>query len=562
MLRKNGVSVEDVLRLDCMKQVKVLGGHGGLERIVTNVNIMEVPDIYNWVNSGDLLLTTAYSIHDNPEALLSLIPELVNRELAGLALKPKRYLGHVPPEMIDQANERNFPLLELPPEVSFAAILNPILSEILQMHIDFFEKSEKAHRLFMEVILKGGGIADIVRKLAEVIGNTVLIYNQNNEVLAGHFVNWDAASWQEAVERVKTAEVQVTDPLDSGVRYRISATAAEPGLREFRTPIIVQGRLSGYLSIWDNQHALKETDFIFIDSAMTIAALEFMNQRSMLEVERRHRNDFIGDLLQEAKVEEKSLRERARYLGWNLTGDYVALVTDIDNFLGYATRGPQDEQAVQEAKDYLFNQIMEAVHKDEPCIAGTKSDSIILLLSHPRALAREKLSAYFRARSGEIFSFVSERIKEFTISVGVGRCYTGIAGLRKSYREALQALNAGKALFGRNQLVFFEELGIYRLLRQMPNTEEFELFYQETVAPLDVHDRKFHGDLIKTLEAFFKYHGNLKQVSQALFIHYNTALYRIEQIQELTGLSLKSAENRLNLQIGLKVRRILHEKEN
>lgn len=475
MIRKSGVTVGDVLGLECMKGVKVLAGQNGLERSVTNVNIMEVPDIYNWVNAGDLLLTTAYSIRDDREALIELIPKLANQGLAGLALKPKRYLEYVPQEMIEQANQMDFPLLELPVETSFADVLNPILSEILQMHTAFFEKSEKANRFFMEVILKGGGITDIVAKLAEVIDNTVVIYNPDNEVLAKHFVNWDASAWEEAAKRVKDVEVRVINPSDSGVNYYVTTMETEPYLQEFRMPIIVRGQVSGYLSVWDNQRALTQTDFIFIERAMTIAALELLNQRTLLEVERRHRNDFIGDLLQEAKIEEKSLKERARYLGWDLNCNYAALVVDIDNFLGFASKGRQDEQSIQEAKDYLFNQIMEAIHKDEPSIVGTKSDSIILLLSHPERITKEKIDAYFKLRSQEILNFISKKVKDFTISIGVGRYYPGIPGLRKSYKEALQALGVGKVLFGQNQLVFFSELGIYRLLQQVPNREELEL---------------------------------------------------------------------------------------
>lgn len=562
MVRKSGVTVSDVLGLECMSQVKVLAGHNGLERIVTNVNIMEVPDIYNWVNPGDLLLTTAYSIHNDHEALIGLIPKLAKRGLAGLALKPKRYLEYVPQEMIEQANQMDFPLLELPVETSFSDILNPILSEILQTHTTFFEKSERAHRLFMEVILKGGGIAAIVEKLAEVIDNTVLIYNQRKEVLAWHFVNWDLSSWEAAAESIEHVEARVIDPLDSGVNYYVTATETEPFVSEFRTPIIVRGQVSGYLVIWDNQRALTQTDFISIDRAMTIAALEFLNQRSLLEIERRHRNDFIGDLLEEAKTEEKILKQRAHYLGCDLNYNYVALVIDIDNFLGFASKRSKDEESIQEAKDYLFDQITEALHNDEPYIAGTKSDSIILLLSHPRRITKEKINSYFKVRSQEILNFVTEKIKEFNISIGVGRYYEGIPGLRKSFKEAVQALRVGKSLFGQNQLVFFDELGIYRLLQQVSNWEECELFYKETVAPLDVHDTKFHSELVKTLETFFDCGGNSKQVAQALFVHYNTVLYRIEQIQNITGLDLKSAENRFNLQIGLKIRRILQHKEN
>lgn len=62
MEQKIGVTVQDILQLDCMRQTKVVAGHQGLTRIVSNVNVMEVPDIGNWVSSGDLLLTTAYSM--------------------------------------------------------------------------------------------------------------------------------------------------------------------------------------------------------------------------------------------------------------------------------------------------------------------------------------------------------------------------------------------------------------------------------------------------------------------------------------------------------------------
>ena len=79
--------------------------------------------------------------------------------------------------------------------------------------------------------------------------------------------------------------------------------------------------------------------------------------------------------------------------------------------------------------------------------------------------------------------------------------------------------------------------------------------------PLDQHDLQRNSGLIKTLTVYFECNGNLKQVSKELYTHYNTILYRMERIEEITGLNMKVSEHRLNLQIGLKIRYILKEKE-
>ncbi|MCL4517491.1 MAG: PucR family transcriptional regulator ligand-binding domain-containing protein, partial [Firmicutes bacterium] len=276
MVSKSGVTVQDLLQLECMKPVQVVAGHGGLGRIVTNVNVMEVPDIFNWVSAGDFLLTTAYPIRNDADALAHLVPQLVAKGLAGLAVKPKRYLESIPLEMIEQADRLDFPLLEMPVETSFSEIINPILSEILQIQTGYFRKSEEAHRLFMEVVLKGGKIAEIANTLAKLVENSVVILDEAEAVLAKSLFFWDDESFDRCNRRRGDLPAVVVDPLDSGVKYTkttFTATTEEPAsppgqpsppvqplpspqpllpsrpeLHEFRTPIVASGQTRGFLS--------------------------------------------------------------------------------------------------------------------------------------------------------------------------------------------------------------------------------------------------------------------------------------------------------------------------
>jgi purine catabolism regulator len=79
----------------------------------------------------------------------------------------------------------------------------------------------------------------------------------------------------------------------------------------------------------------------------------------------------------------------------------------------------------------------------------------------------------------------------------------------------------------------------------------------ETLGPLVDHDERKQGDLIRTLNGFFEANGNLAKAATDLDVHRNTLVYRLERINELTGLNLDDADNRLILHLALKVQRVL-----
>src|SRR5918911_1770654 len=98
-----GVPLRDALALPALSRARVVAGAAGLGRPVRYVNVMEVPDILDWVKPDELLLTTAYPLRDDRSGLVELVPRLAERGLAGLAVKPARYIDAVPPVMLAEA---------------------------------------------------------------------------------------------------------------------------------------------------------------------------------------------------------------------------------------------------------------------------------------------------------------------------------------------------------------------------------------------------------------------------------------------------------------------------
>ncbi|MGB3633109.1 MAG: helix-turn-helix domain-containing protein [Rubrobacteraceae bacterium] len=75
--------------------------------------------------------------------------------------------------------------------------------------------------------------------------------------------------------------------------------------------------------------------------------------------------------------------------------------------------------------------------------------------------------------------------------------------------------------------------------------------FRELVLPLSDYDSKRGSGLIRTLSVYFDTGTNASETADRLFLHRNSLLYRLERIQELTGLDLKEPDSRLALQLGL-----------
>jgi PucR family transcriptional regulator, purine catabolism regulatory protein len=123
--------------------------------------------------------------------------------------------------------------------------------------------------------------------------------------------------------------------------------------------------------------------------------------------------------------------------------------------------------------------------------------------------------------------------------------------------EAEQAMLLGRQLFGTGRVLAFSDLGVYRLLVRLRETPELWTFYRETLSRLADYDQRQQSDLIKTLDAYFNHLGNLRATSEALHVHRNTLLYRLERIKEISGMDLDNADEHFALWLALRAHRVL-----
>ena len=142
--------------------------------------------------------------------------------------------------------------------------------------------------------------------------------------------------------------------------------------------------------------------------------------------------------------------------------------------------------------------------------------------------------------------------------IGVGTVAEHLRSLADSYKEAQTAIDVGKVFDTEKSIINYENLGIGRLIYQLPTTlcEIFlsEVFKKSAIDSLD-------QETLFTINKFFENNLNVSETSRKLFVHRNTLVYRLEKIKKLTGLDLRQFDHAIVFKVALMVRKYLSSRE-
>ena len=136
------------------------------------------------------------------------------------------------------------------------------------------------------------------------------------------------------------------------------------------------------------------------------------------------------------------------------------------------------------------------------------------------------------------------------VRIAYGTIVNEIKEVSRSYKEAKMALDVGKIFFGERDVIAYSELGIGRLIYQLP-IPLCKMFIKEIFDGKSPDD--FDEETLTTINKFFENSLNVSETSRQLFIHRNTLVYRLDKLQKSTGLDLRVFEDAITFKIALMV---------
>jgi purine catabolism regulator len=256
--------------------------------------------------------------------------------------------------------------------------------------------------------------------------------------------------------------------------------------------------------------------------------------KAVREVEKRLKGDLLSAVLSD-ELTPRDTHLWVESMGLDLTQNHIVLRFAWDGEAPPSLRRLETIVNGEVARQGL-KVILEAVGSEVICVCQSKEAAFTLAAS--------------------VLNLAGDEYPNVPARCGMGAPVNELSQWRASFRQAGQALEMARRLRDRKPL-YFPDLLVYRLLLQLEYHPELQTFKQEILGPLLVYEGG--SELLRTLEVYFECNTNLSQAADALFIHRNTLIYRMERIAEISGLDFDHTETRLAAQLALRIHRMMSQ---
>lgn len=530
------VFLDEVLNLDLFKKSYLLTKGKIDSKVVSSVNVMLDREIVHWIErEGQVILTTGEMFGKlDEESLTSLIEALHEKKVSAVFIKVLPYIKQMPEVAMRKFEELNIPVLHLDYYVSFTEIFASIYALMYQKQTNILNRVETLHKDMMNVVVNGGNIDDILKSIFKTISVPVFIrdyYFEDTYYLKEVF--------QEEYE--KLSDNIETTPFDHKQPQKTTEMIIykEEEIERLLIPIFVKNKVYGHIAAYGKRGSIANYDQLGLEAISNVVALEFLKKISVQEVENKYKVEFFDDLI--SGDNQKRLKAVGR--GSNFRFSENAFYALIHVHVHSETQDLTDRMM---KASYLTDLICK--DKGHSYMILNKSDGVYVMVMLKENEGKSIIQRYVKS----IYDVLHSKMKKAQVKIGVGKVYQGLEYIYKSYTEAQKAVNASLKYMDQ-AVVFFDEMGVYKIFSNPSIQDEMQAFLNEMLDPLFVYDARKDTELVKTLEVYFQCNGNLKKMSECLFTHYNTILYRLSRIQEIIKVDLDDEDQRYALQTALKI---------
>ena len=323
-------------------------------------------------------------------------------------------------------------------------------------------------------------------------------------------------------------------------------------IKRITIPIVIEKIEHGYIFIWIDKKELGLYDKFLIESYVHIIAVDFVKKLSLSNMESKYKLEFFNNLLSNDENRQNEAIESAKTFNFDLGLKYTVLIIYFYDYFKTKDIGSHKSNFNKNTiTNSLFIIDRIARSQKETILYVDKSDSILILYGSEPSEKAESIKKKVISFCKKIEMEALKKFKEQKFRIGIGRPYIDVFKLNKSYEQAkviVEKFNKSNTA----NILHYDDLGLYTILYfDGIQTELFKLC-NDTINPIVEYDKLNNAELIKTLRVYFKCNGNMKKISKEMFMHYNTIVYRIQKIKDITGVDFENGDIRLKFEIALK----------
>ncbi|HEX2039760.1 MAG TPA: helix-turn-helix domain-containing protein [Acidimicrobiales bacterium] len=247
--------------------------------------------------------------------------------------------------------------------------------------------------------------------------------------------------------------------------------------------------------------------------------------------------EVVARLVDGTWSDERELRRAVRALGFDLSSRWtLVLLTPVD------PRGAHDlERLAPAVGEALPDGLVGAAR-----VVPTSHLPVLLPGDGDEAAGSEALQQA---------AAVAEEHGSLLLVSDVAWLWTA---LPHAYRSQTEDIVCARAASRNGVVVRDSACAAYRLLRTLPLSQRVE-YVRSVLGPvLDLPPGK-SGEVLATLDAYFRGRGRLDETAADLRLHRNSFRYRLDRAQTLLGVNFRNGTDRMRVELALALRRLDRE---
>ncbi|WP_339184026.1 PucR family transcriptional regulator [Oceanobacillus sp. FSL W7-1293] len=525
--------IAEALKIGELSEGTLITGHEGLNNIINSVEVMEVPEVLDWVTPGILIMTTFYSIKDDEEKQVDIVRTLIEKGASGIVVKLGRFINKLPEKMIELASRRDFPIISIPKNISYINILMPLYEKLyeekqlqIQTHHPFTQIQE-SNFISME---------QAIENMAEIVKASVYVEDLEGKLLY-RSAYFKTDGWRkknalfsppQAASYLKVIEGWITEFNDqSFIIYKMQGYK-----NRMLIPLTSKNQIFGIIHVLYADEKLAETDSVTMKKMSNKLSELFMSDQIYYQKNRLYEIELMESFLNDLKENEDK----------GIT---------IVHF-----QAPWIRQSDQPANLLV----------DSSCLIRKELDVLIKKFEFGQTLIFEKHNYFYAFHYGEKVNYsmlvkawqqivvqYNARNSAEPIRISISSCISDSQNFDQSIHSVTKMMEIGEKVKPEENVYIQDQLGIYEILINLTSEDVVQKYTDTVLSPLL---REENDDLLHTLIVYLDNNGNISKTSEKLFIHRRTLNYRINKIEEELNMDISNPEAGFILRFCLKIKEL------
>jgi len=397
------------------------------------------------------------------------------------------------------------------------------------------------YRYLSGLALQDADLAGVVQLISDRMTATVAVVTQLMDVLTaaapGMSADKAAAAVREHVVHPRLGQVLRASRL-SQRPLRMPNVGGTPAI--IVAPILVGDEVPSYLITIDPADNLfgEDMSLLVTEHAATICGVILGRERVVAAAARRVRDDLVEGLLLGRSRDSADADRWAAHLGYDPGRSHNVAAIAFELPPARAADAEPLRQRIRESIEHFVT-----TRAPEAIVSAREAEVVVVAAATPDP---RKLGQACLARLAELFPGAR-------VVIGIGGPCQDPAEIARSYDQAHRTTQTLWRLGRTGAVSAFEDLGIHRLLLQVPDLGELRSFAAEVLGKLSEHEHEHKSEYLSTLACYFRENNSPQRASRLLHVHPNTVAYRIKRIEEITGLRLDNYRDRLIAQVALEI---------